>query len=287
MKQARARRSVLYVPAANAKAMAKAGSLDCDAIIFDLEDAVAPAAKSDARDALKAHFADQPICAKERIIRINAMATTWGEDDLAAAIACRPDAVLLPKVEHAEQLLFVRRALDAGEANGIRLWAMVETPLGIVNIREITALGEAAGLECLVAGTNDIAKESGLRLPQGRATMTLWLSQVVIHARAFHLDVLDGVYNDFRDQDGFDLECREGALMSFDGKTLIHPTQIEPANRAFSPSLEALAEAREIVAAFGLPENAQAGVLSLNGKMVERLHLEMAERILAKGGARA
>ena len=160
MKQARARRSVLYVPAANAKAMAKAGSLDCDAIIYDLEDAVAPTAKSDARDALKAHFADQPTCAKERIIRINAMATTWGKDDLAAAIACRPDAVLLPKVEHAEQLLFVRRALDAGGADGIRLWAMVETPLGIVNIREITALGEPAGLECLVAGRTTLPRKA-------------------------------------------------------------------------------------------------------------------------------
>jgi citrate lyase subunit beta/citryl-CoA lyase len=285
MKQARARRSVLYVPAANAKAMAKAGSLNCDAIIFDLEDAVSPSAKSDARAGLKVHFADQPASSKERVIRINAMATAWGEDDLAAAIACGPDAVLLPKVEHAEPLLAVRAALDAAGAHAIRLWAMIETPLGIVNIREIAALGKPAGLECLVAGTNDIAKESGLPLPDGRATMALWLSQVVIHARAFHIDIVDGVYNDFRDQDGFVAECREGALMGFDGKTLIHPSQIEPANLAFSPSAEALAEAREIVAAFRLPENARAGVLSLNGKMVERLHLEMAERILAKAGA--
>ncbi len=284
MKPARPRRSVLYVPAVNAKAQAKAETLACDAVIFDLEDAVAPAAKADARTTLKRHFAENPIAAKERVIRINSSATLWGADDLATAIVCRPDAVLLPKVETAAQLLAVRAALDAAGSASVRLWAMVETPLGIVNIREIAALGarSSVGLECLVAGTNDIAKETGLAIPDGRATMMLWLAQVVIHARAFGVDIVDGVYNDFRDLDGFAAECRQAALMGFDGKTLIHPTQVEAANAAFSPSAAAVEEARAIIAAFAVPENAGLGVLSLNGRMVERLHVEMARRTLAR-----
>ena len=286
-KPSRARRSVLYVPATNAKAMAKVEELACDSAIFDLEDAVAPGAKADAREALRAYFAANPASRKERVIRVNGAASEWGADDLAAAAAIRPDAVLLPKVEAAEQVLAARSALNQRGSSGVQLWAMIETPLGIVKIGEITALGARGdvGLTCLVAGTNDIAKETGLPIPGGRATMTLWLAQVVIHARAFGIDILDGVYNDFRDLDGFVAECHQATLTGFDGKTLIHPSQIAPANEAFSPSAAAIEEARAIVAAFSLPENAGEGVLSLNGKMVERLHLAMAQRTLSKAGA--
>ncbi|WP_210496884.1 HpcH/HpaI aldolase/citrate lyase family protein [Microvirga antarctica] len=286
MKQARPRRSVLYVPAANAKAMAKVENLACDAVIFDLEDAVAPALKAEARTSLQSYFRERSHDPKERVIRINALASAWGAEDLAVAAASSPTAILLPKVETAEQVLAARSALDAAGATAVRLWAMIETPLGIVNIREIAALGahESVGLECFVAGTNDIAKETGLSIPAGRATMVLWLAQVVIHARAFGIDILDGVYNDFRNQDGFLAECAQGAEMGFDGKTLIHPTQIEPANGAFSPSEAAIAEARAVVALFSAPENVREGVLTLNGKMVERLHADMARRTLAKAG---
>ncbi|MGO4705980.1 CoA ester lyase [Microvirga sp. 2MCAF38] len=286
MTQARARRSVLYVPATNERAMTKAESLACDAIIFDLEDAVAAPVKADARAALLAHFSANPTSTKERIIRVNAAATAWGAEDLAAASVCKPDAVLLPKVETAEQVLAVRTVLERSNASDTRLWAMIETPLGIVNIREIAALGAkpSIGLECLVAGTNDLAKETGLPLPEGRSIMMLWLASAIIHARAFELDILDGVYNDFNDADGFTAECRQGAIMGFDGKTLIHPKQIEAANAAFSPDAASIEEAHTIVAAFAAPENSQRGVLSLNGKMVERLHVEMAMRTLAKAG---
>lgn len=283
-RKARARRSVLYVPAANAKAMAKAGQLPCDAIIFDLEDAVAPEEKAAARTALATCFGDGATSGQERVIRINVPSSEWGDDDLAAAARIRPDAVLIPKVEAASVVADARRRLDAEGAVATRLWAMIETPLAIVNIREIAGLGAdaAIGLDCLVVGTNDIAKETGLPLPGGRRTIEHWLAQIVIHARAFGLDVLDGVYNDFRDGDGFAAECSEGVLLGFHGKTLIHPSQIEPANSAFSPSEAALAEARAIIAVFEEPQNAGKGVVSMSGKMVERLHVEMARKLLAK-----
>lgn len=282
----RPRRSVLYVPAANARAMAKVAALACDAVIFDLEDAVAPEAKAEARGALAEHLAQAPASAQERIIRVNAPASEWGEEDLAAAARLRPDAVLIPKVETAAVLSAARQTLDAAGAAATRLWAMIETPLAIVDIREIASLGTdpKMGFDCLVAGTNDIAKETGLRLPEGREAIRHWLAGIVIHARAFGLDAIDGVYNDFRDAEGFAAECREGARLGFDGKTLIHPSQVEPANAIFSPSEAQLAEARAIIAAFDEPQNAGMGVISVGGRMVERLHAEMARRLLAKSG---
>lgn len=285
MKQSvRPRRSVLYVPAANTRAMDKTSTLGCDAVIFDMEDAVAPTAKTHARDALRAHFSANPASHKERIIRVNAATTEWGDDDLALAIACRPDAVLLPKVEEAEQMRRARAALDEAGCASVRLWAMIETPRGIVDIGKIARLGAdvTVGLDCLVVGTNDIARETGLPIPAGRATMKIWLATLVIHARAYGIDILDGVFNDFGDAEGFIAECNDGALLGFDGKTLIHPAQIEPANAAFSPSQAALAEACAIIEAFAAPENAGRGVLALGGKMVEILHLEMARAIIAR-----
>ena len=287
-RQPRRRRSVLYVPAANPKALAKAASLACDAVIFDLEDAVAPEAKDAARVALEAHFrqGDQ-VAGQERVIRVNAASSAWGAQDMTAAARCRPHAVLLPKVETGAALAEARRLLDGAGGAGVRLWAMIETPRGIVDLREIASVGarDDVGLDCLVAGTNDIAKETGLPLPAGRGTIEHWLALIVIHARAFGLDAVDGVYNDFRDEAGFAAECLAGALAGFDGKTLIHPGQIGPANAAFSPGEAALAEARAIVAAFAEPANAGKGVISVDGRMVELLHAEMARRTLAKAAS--
>lgn len=282
----RPRRSVLYVPAANTKAMDKTPTLGCDAIIFDLEDAVAPAAKTDARQALKAHFDAHPTSPKERVIRINGLTTAWGADDLAAAIACRPDALLLPKVDSADQLLGARAMLEAAGRPEIGLWAMIETPLGIVNIAKIAQLGrnDHVRLECLVVGSNDIARETGLPVAGSRPTIRFWLANLVIHARAYGVSIVDGVYNDFRDSEGFASECADGSQLGFDGKSLIHPLQIDPANTAFSPSAAALADARAIVEAFAAPHNAGQGILSINGKMVELLHLEMAKAVIAKAG---
>lgn len=286
MTQSVPRRSVLYVPAANRKAMDKAVTLSADAVIFDLEDAVAPEAKDEARQLLAEHFAAAPRTNRERVIRVNAATTSFGSGDVALAARCRPQAVLLPKVERAADLRALRQALDAAGAGDVALWAMIETPLGIVNIGEIAALGSdpAIRLQCFVAGTNDLAKETGLSLALGRPAMTAWLAPVVLHAKAHGIGMLDGVYNDFRDIDGFAAECAAAVALGFDGKTLIHPSQIEPANAAFSPGEAEIAEARAVVAAFAAPENAGKGVLTVNGRMTERLHAEMAARLLARAG---
>ncbi len=282
MTQTKSRRSVLYVPATNTKAMSKVASLDCDAVIFDLEDAVAPEAKAEARQNLIAFFGDnQPPASQEWVIRINVTPEGLNAEDVETVIACKPTAMLVPKLERTETLTAARAALGSGS---IRLWAMVETPRGIVDLRDLSALGSTAeiGLDCFVAGTNDIAKEVGLPLPEGRKTMEHWLASLVLHARAFGIDAVDGVYNDFRNEEGFAAESAAGALLGFDGKTLIHPAQIGPANKAFSPSDAAIAEAKAVVEAFALPENAGKGVISINGKMVELLHLHIARKVLAK-----
>lgn len=284
-RQAR-RRSVLYVPASNSRAMGKAASLDCDAVIFDLEDAVAPEARPQARANLIAYFRDSPAKpGQERVIRVNQVQGEIDADDLDAIAACRPDAMLIPKVGTQSMLLEARAAL--GQAGrDIRLWAMIETPGGIVRLRDIVECGarDDVGLDCLVVGTNDISKETGVPIPAGRRTIEIWLATIVIHGRAAGLDVLDGVYNDFRDEAGFIAESEAAALSGFDGKTLIHPAQIAPANVAFSPSAEAIAEARAIVAAFDDPANAGKGVISIDGKMAELLHAEIARRTLARAG---
>jgi citrate lyase subunit beta/citryl-CoA lyase len=275
---------VLYVPAANEKALAKIGQLACDAVIIDLEDAVAPAEKAAARARLAGIFAARPAHC-DMIVRINPLAGEWGSDDLAAAMACAPDAILLPKVDTARDILEAGDMLDDASApDAMKIWAMIETPKALLNIGAIAELGRdpSSRLACFVAGTNDLAKETGVA---DRRCLTPWLMQMVLAAKAGGLDLLDGVYNDFRDTDGLARECAEAASMGFDGKTLIHPAQIEAANRAFSPSEAAVKEARAIVAAFALPENAGRGVIALDGRMVERLHLAQAEKLLAKTAA--
>ena len=281
----RPRRSVLYVPAVNDKALAKVASLACDAVVIDLEDSVAPAEKRSAREKLRDIFADRSTQRCEMVVRVNALSSEWGMDDLLAAAACTPDGILLPKVDTARDVLEAGDALDEAAApDEVKLWAMVETPKALLNIGAIAELGRdpASRLACFVAGTNDLVKETGVLATPDRRYLVSWLMQVVLAARAGGLDLLDGVFNDFRNGEGFARECGEAAAMGFDGKTLIHPAQIETANAAFSPSPAALAEARAIRDAFALAENAGKGVIAVEGRMVERLHLAQAEKLLAK-----
>jgi len=282
------RRSVLYVPASNEKALTKSASLACDAVIYDLEDAVGPEEKLEARERLRDFLmgGDRPRC--EIVVRINALSSIWGTEDFLAARAVRPNAILLPKVDGPRDVLDVDAALDETDApRSLKLWAMVETPRAVLNLGAIAELGRnpAARLSCLVAGTNDLAKESGIELTADRRYLSPFLFQLVMAARAGGLSVLDGVSNDFRDLEAFAASCREARSTGFDGKTLIHPAQIQPANTTFAPSPEAIAEAEAIVAAFANPENAGRGVISLDGRMVERLHLEMAQTLLARANA--
>jgi citrate lyase subunit beta/citryl-CoA lyase len=281
----RLRRSVLFVPASNERAIAKIASLACDAIIFDLEDAVAPEAKAAARENLRVWFSSRPQGGPECIIRINPLASEWGAEDLAAAIACKADAILLPKIDTPRDIHDVDDALDEADApEELRLWVMIETAKALLNIGALAEFGRdrSARLNCFVAGTNDLVAETGIMATPDRRYLAPWLMQMVLAARAGGLDVLDSVSNDFSDLDSFGRECAEAAAMGFDGKTLIHPAQIDAANRAFSPSGEKIATAEKIVAAFALPENTAKAVISIDGRMVERLHLVQAERLLEK-----
>lgn len=283
----RPRRSVLFVPAANSRAMEKSLTLSADCVIYDLEDSVAPEAKATARASLEEHFAANPSVAFERIVRVNAAETPWGKDDLRVAAKIEADAILLPKVERPQEVIEAANQLDRHDAaEQLGIWAMIETARGILNADEVAMLGHrsAARLSGFIVGPNDIARETGVRPMPGRPYLVPWLMQIILAARAGGLSVLDGVYNDFRDESGFDDECVQGAAMGFDGKTLIHPSQIEAANRAFSPSDDEVAHARTVIELFSQPENADKGVVSLNGQMIERLHVEMAESVLAKAG---
>lgn len=279
----RPRRSVLYVPAANDKALAKIASLACDVVVIDLEDSVAPGEKAAAREKLKGILANRPQGSAEMVVRINALSSEWGMDDLLVAASCRPDGILLPKVDTARDVLEAGDALDDAFApNELQLWAMIETPKAMLNIGAIAELGRdpASRLGCFVAGTNDLVKETGVLATPDRRYLVPWLMQMVLAARAGGIDLLDGVFNDFRDADGFARESREAANMGFDGKTLIHPSQIETANRAFAPTAAQLARAGEVVEAFAAPENQGKGVIRVGGKMTELLHLVEAQRLL-------
>lgn len=286
----RPRRSVLYVPASNARAMEKIQQLACDAVVYDLEDAVGPDQKAESRERLRQHFNTGARSGVEQIIRINSLSSEWGNEDFLAARACKPDAILLPKVNEAADIVAAEEALAETDApQSLRLWAMLETPASLLNISQIANKAHDAHgrLDCFVAGANDLAKDTGARIEPGREVFRPWLMQMIAAARAAGCDILDGVWNDFRDTEGFARECREAVSMGFDGKTIIHPNQIEAANEAFSPSAEEIAEAEEIRAAFTDPENAGKGVIQISGKMVERLHLEMAEKLLTKHAAKA
>jgi citrate lyase subunit beta/citryl-CoA lyase len=282
----RPRRSALYMPGSNARAIEKAKTLAADVVIFDLEDAVAPDMKAQAREQVCAAVRAGGYGRRELVIRINAPETPWGEADLAAAVAAAPDAILVPKVSSAETLAAVGLG-RLGATERTRIWAMIETPLAILQVEAIARAARDAStrLDCLVMGTNDLAKDTRALLLPGRAAMLPWLMTALAAARAHGIDILDGVYNSLSDADGFRAECEQGRDCGFDGKTLIHPDQIAAANAVFAPSAEEVDNARAIVALFEQPEHAGKGAVSHNGRMVERLHAEMARRVLALGEA--
>jgi citrate lyase subunit beta/citryl-CoA lyase len=280
---ARPRRSVLYMPGSNAKALAKARELPADAVILDLEDSVSPDAKVAARAQVMQAVREGGFGPREVVVRVNGAHTPWGEADLEAAIAAAPNAILLPKIDGPGGIMLAARALtDAHAPEKTRLWAMMETPMAILSAGSIaaTAADPSARLEVLVMGLNDLAKETRARLVPGRAAFSTWLALCVAAARAHGCDILDGVYNDIADHAGFRAECEQGREMGLDGKTLIHPSQIDICNEVFAPNATEVASARAIIDAFRLPENIGKGVIQLNGRMVERLHAELAERTL-------
>ncbi len=284
MNDIRPRRSVLYMPGSNARALEKARSLPADALILDLEDAVAPGAKDAARAQVCAAVAARSFGRREVVIRINALSSSWGMDDLAAAAAARPDAVLIPKVSAELDLEMAEARLRlAGADPQIALWAMIETPRAILNVDAIA--GHGGRLACLVMGTNDLIKElHGVHMP-GRQNLSTALGLSVAAARAFGLGAIDGVHNDIQDAEGFAESCRQARAFGFDGKTLIHPAQIDACNRIFAPSAEEVEAARKIIAAFELPENRDKGAIALDGRMVERLHADIARRTVALADA--
>ena len=278
----RPRRSVLYVPGDNARALEKTQSLAADAIIIDLEDSVAPTNKEMARERACEAVRQGGFGSREIILRINPIETPWGMADLQAALAAQPHAILVPKVSHAGDIIGTAKVVKAADAPvHIRLWAMIETPMGIINAREIAACGPDPDnrLACFVLGTNDLLKESRARASNQRFAVVPWLSMTLVAARAFGLDVIDGVYNDFKDDAGFRAECEHGRTLGMDGKTLIHPSQVGPCNEIFSPTPEEISWAHKIIAAFEQPENARKGVITVEGRMVERLHLVMSKRV--------
>jgi len=280
----RPRRSVLYMPGSNARALEKARTLLADALILDLEDAVAPEAKETARAQVCAAVAAGGYGGREVVIRINGLETPWGYADLEAAAAAGPDAVLVPKVGSGTDIVRVSERLAAAGASArTRLWAMIETPLAILNIAEIAAAAKAPGarLASFVMGTNDLVKETRADLTRSRRPALFWLSAAITAARAYGLDALDGVYNNFRDAEGFRRECVHGRTLGFDGKTLIHPDQIAVANEVFAPPEAEVAWARKIIAAFDEPEHKGKGVITVEGRMVELMHAEMARRTVA------
>ena len=279
---ARPRRSVLYMPGSNAKALAKAATLPADALILDLEDSVAPDAKEAAR-AQVVTAAKGDFGRREVVIRVNGPHTPWGPADLIAAATAGPDAILLPKVDSPGAIMLAARLMrESGAPDNTRLWAMMETPNAILNAGQIAAVAadSASRLAVLVMGLNDLAKETRARLTPGRPTMTAWLANCVVAARAHGIDIIDGVFNDIKDLDGFRAECLQGRDLGLDGKTLIHPSQIDICNEVFAPTVAEVENARAIIDAFDLPENQGKGVIQLNGKMVELLHADMARRTL-------
>jgi citrate lyase subunit beta/citryl-CoA lyase len=282
------RRSVLFMPGSNARAIEKARTLPCDAVILDLEDAVAPDAKETARrqvvDAVKAGGFGY----REVFVRVNGIDTPWSNDDLDAAAASGANAVLLPKITTADQLEQIgARLLSLHADRHLRVWAMIETPVAILNIREIAAaaLDSETRLSGFVVGTNDLAKETGARIVPGRAPMLAWLSTCVLAAHTYGIDVLDGVYNNLGDADGFAQECAQARDLGFDGKTLIHPNQIAACNATFSPTETEVAEARRVIAVFDRPEHKDKGAIQVDGRMVERMHGDIARRTVALADA--
>lgn len=274
---ARPRRSALYMPASNAKAIEKARSLPCDVVILDLEDAVAPEAKATAREQAVQAIRDGGFGRRELVIRVNGADTPWGADDLRAAAEARPDAILVPKVDTAADVAAYSGPLHADTA----LWAMIETGRSLFALDSIAAARATTQLTTFVMGTNDLAKEMRYRLTPGREPFFAALSMAVAAARIHGLTILDGVHNDIEDQASLEAVCQQGVDFGFDGKTLIHPKQIDLCNLVFSPTVAEVDWARAVIAAFTLPENQGKGAIRVEGRMAELLHLAQAERLVA------
>lgn len=280
----RPRRSMLYMPGSKPRALDKARGLAADALILDLEDAVPPAEKEAARGMVAEALRTGGYGARELIVRINGLDTDWGRDDLAMVAASAADAILIPKVETRKMVQDVAALLDANGARAdLAIWAMMETPLGVLNAVEIAqSHPRIAGF---VMGTNDLVKELQATHVPGRAPVATSLSLCLLAARAAGLACIDGVYNAFKDDDGLRAECDDGRSRGFDGKTLIHPAQLAIANACFGPTAEALDIAREQLAAFEAVEAAGQGVAVVNGRIVEKLHVETAKRLIAESEA--
>jgi citrate lyase beta subunit len=281
--QSRPRRSALYMPGSKPRALEKARGLAADVLILDLEDAVVPAEKAAARAAVAEAVRARAFGRREVVIRVNGLDTAWGADDLGMAAECRPDAVLIPKVSSASGLGDAEMRLLAAGAPPLPLWAMIETPRGVLRIREIAR--SSPSLACLVMGTNDLAAELRAAQTPDRAPLMTALSVCVLAARANELAILDGVHNAFRDLEGLRAACRQGRDMGFDGKTLIHPDQLAVANEVFGPSPDEIATAEKHVAAFAEAEAAGRGVAVVDGRIVENLHAAAARRLLAQAEA--
>jgi citrate lyase subunit beta/citryl-CoA lyase len=280
----RPRRSVLYMPGANTRALEKAKGLSADSLILDLEDAVAPDAKAEARDNVVAALTSGEYGNRELTIRVNGLDTDWHADDLAAAAAAGPAAVVVPKVNSPADVAAIEAGLQAGGApEHTKIWAMVETPQAMLDCANIAAASER--LTVLVMGTNDLAKELHAAHVPGRQPLLTGLGLCLLGARAAGKVILDGVYNDVRDPEGFEAECRQGAQMGFDGKTLIHPGQLDAANAVFAPADAEVESSREIIAAFEAAQREGKGVVTVNGRMIENLHVENARRVLAMADA--
>jgi citrate lyase subunit beta/citryl-CoA lyase len=270
------------MPGANARALEKARSLAADMLILDLEDAVAPDAKIEARAMVCSSVAEKTYGHREVLIRTNGLDTEWGRDDLSAAVAVSPDGVLVPKVTSAAEVRQIDQAMaEAGASTTMGLWVMIEMPLAILNIGEIAAAAEDTRLAGFVMGTNDLAKELNAVPTPDRAAFQVSLVLALSAARAHGLVAVDGVYNDIKNTEGFAAECEQGKILGFDGKTLIHPAQLDTANNVFSPDPDDVSHAHAVIEAFALPENQGKGVIKVNGKMTELLHLEQAQRLVA------
>jgi len=270
------------MPGANARALEKARALAADVLLLDLEDAVAPEAKEEARRQVGAAVRARGYGAREVVVRINGLDTEWGLEDLQAAVAAGPDAILAPKVETPRDIETLDAAMaEAGAGAEMALWVMVEMPKALFHILDIAAAAARTRLSAFVMGTNDLAKEMHAEMTPDRIAFQMALSRTVMAARSFGLVAIDGVFNNIQDGEGFEAECVQGRVMGFDGKTLIHPSQLETCNRVFAPADEDVAHAREVVAAFARPENKGKGVIKVDGRMTELLHLEEARRLIA------
>jgi citrate lyase subunit beta/citryl-CoA lyase len=284
----RPRRSLLFMPGSNARAVQKARALPADGIILDLEDSVAPEAKAKARDAVAAAIAAGGFGRREVLIRINALDQPFWTDDIAMAGKARPDGIVVPKISSIDDLSNVAdRLTDAGADPSIRVWAMIETARAVLHVEELAAASAETDMRLagFVFGPNDISRETRIRMQPGRTAMLPMIIPCVLAARLHGLDILDGPYSDIGDAAGFAEECAQGRDLGFDGKTLIHPGQIEACNAIFTPPAEEVAQARKIIAAFERPENAGRGAIQLDGRMVERLHADMARRTIEMADA--